>query len=70
MNKVLIALLSGIIIGILIAPEKGSATREKLIDGFNDLADKFEGLKEEFITQHNEEMNMPEGSVPAMSSQS
>ena len=40
MNKVLIALLAGIATGILIAPRKGSATRDKLVDGFNDLADK------------------------------
>ena len=41
MNKVLIALIAGIAAGILIAPEKGSASRAKLIDGFNDIADKF-----------------------------
>ena len=40
MNKVLIALLAGIAVGVLIAPEKGSTSREKLVDGFNDLADK------------------------------
>ncbi len=41
MNKVLIALLAGIAVGILIAPAKGSESRAKLADGFNNLADKF-----------------------------
>ncbi|MEO5594312.1 MAG: YtxH domain-containing protein [Chitinophagaceae bacterium] len=45
MNKVLIALLAGIAAGILIAPAKGSASRAKLVDGFNDLADKLQGKK-------------------------
>ena len=40
MNKVLIALLAGIATGILIAPAKGAESREKLVDGFNDLAEK------------------------------
>ena len=48
LNKVLISLLSGIAIGILIAPDKGSTTRDKLRDGFNDVADKLSGLKEKF----------------------
>jgi hypothetical protein len=41
MNKVLISLLAGIVIGILIAPAKGSKSRAKLADGFNSVADKF-----------------------------
>ena len=46
MNKVFIALMAGIAVGILIAPEKGSASREKLVNGFNDLADRLQGNKE------------------------
>ncbi len=45
MNKVLISLLAGIAIGILIAPAKGSKSREKLADGFNKLADKLRRTK-------------------------
>ena len=41
MNKVLIALLTGIAVGILAAPRKGSDTRKKLFDDFNDLANEF-----------------------------
>ncbi|MEO5595281.1 MAG: YtxH domain-containing protein [Chitinophagaceae bacterium] len=49
MNKVLIALLAGIAVGILIAPAKGSETREKLVDGFNGLADDLSDLKDRFL---------------------
>jgi gas vesicle protein len=50
MNKVLIAFTSGLIIGLLIAPEKGSETREKisnlgntLKENWNDITDKIAG---------------------------
>ncbi len=46
MNKVLIALLAGIAVGLLVAPAKGEEGREKLVDGFNGLADKLTGNKE------------------------
>jgi len=49
MNKVLIALLAGIAVGMLIAPEKGSVTRGKLVDGFNGLADNLSDLKDKFL---------------------
>jgi len=39
MNKTLLALLAGIGIGMLIAPDKGSSTRKKLAGKFDDLAD-------------------------------
>jgi gas vesicle protein len=47
MNKTLITLLVGIGIGILIAPDKGSETWRKLVDGLNDLKDKVEDEAEE-----------------------
>ncbi|MEP6747373.1 MAG: YtxH domain-containing protein [Bacteroidota bacterium] len=49
MNKVLIALLAGIAVGILIAPDKGSVTRKKLKDGFDELADELSGLKDKYL---------------------
>jgi gas vesicle protein len=39
MSKVVSALLAGIVIGVLIAPAKGSETRRKIIDGGADLRD-------------------------------
>ncbi|HVY75613.1 MAG TPA: YtxH domain-containing protein [Puia sp.] len=47
MNKTLLTLLIGIGIGILIAPDKGSETWKKLVDGINDLKDKVEDEAEE-----------------------
>jgi len=52
MNKVLVALLAGIAVGILVAPEKGSASREKLVNGFNDLVDRFQGNKNRSMYQN------------------
>ena len=39
MSKMLTYLLVGIAIGILIAPDKGSATRQRLAGSFSDLVD-------------------------------
>ncbi|HVU84062.1 MAG TPA: YtxH domain-containing protein [Puia sp.] len=47
MNKTLLTLLIGIGIGILIAPDKGSETWRKLVDGLSDLKDKLEDEAEE-----------------------
>ena len=49
MNKVLIALLAGIAVGMLIAPAKGSETREKIVDGFSGLTDNLSDLKEKYF---------------------
>ena len=49
MNKVLIALLAGIAVGMLIAPAKGSETREKILDSFNGLTDNLSDLKEKYF---------------------
>jgi hypothetical protein len=49
MNKILIALLAGIALGMLMAPDRGSVTRGKLIDGFNGLADDLSDLKDKYL---------------------
>lgn len=59
MNKTLIALLAGVAIGILVAPDKGSNTRNKLIDGFNDVADELEAFRGRFSPDEKEWMDEP-----------
>ncbi len=49
MNKVLVALIAGIAVGMLIAPEKGSVTRRKIASGFNGLADELSDLKDKYL---------------------
>ncbi len=49
MNKVLISILAGIAVGILVAPAKGSETRDKIMAGFNGLADDLTGLKDKYF---------------------
>ena len=39
MKVCLFMLLTGVVAGILLAPEKGSVTRKKIVDGFRDLQD-------------------------------
>ena len=67
MLKLLTGILAGIVIGILIAPDKGTATRQRLselkdkgrdlIDG---AADKLQSVKEEASNF----LNQGEGNVP------
>lgn len=40
MNKILLALLAGVAIGVLIAPDKGSETLRKLRGRLDDLKDE------------------------------
>jgi gas vesicle protein len=42
MKKLLFVLGTGVVIGLLIAPEKGSDTWKKLMDGLDDIKDKAE----------------------------
>jgi gas vesicle protein len=37
MGKFLTGVLAGVAIGLMIAPDKGSKTRQKITDAFNDL---------------------------------
>lgn len=50
----MIALLAGFAAGILLAPDKGSVTRKKLNDGFDDLAGKLSDLKDKFLPAETE----------------
>jgi hypothetical protein len=43
MKKLLFVLAAGVAVGILLAPEKGSASWKKLMDGLNDIKDKATG---------------------------
>jgi len=40
MNKSLMLIITGVAIGILVAPRKGSETWKKITDGLDDLKDK------------------------------
>ncbi len=40
MKKVLLILLAGVAVGLLVAPQKGSKTWEKIVDGLDDIKDK------------------------------
>ncbi len=40
MKKILFVLLTGVAIGMLLAPEKGSETWKKLVDGLDDFKGK------------------------------
>ena len=40
MKKILLVLLAGVAIGMLLAPEKGTETWKKLVDGLDDIKDK------------------------------
>ena len=53
MNKVLLALATGFVAGILLAPDKGSVTRQKITDAFDDMTDKLAELKNKFTPEEN-----------------
>ena len=65
MKKVMIALLAGLGAGILIAPDKGSVTRKKLSDGFDDLSDWLTDLKNKFMPGENK-TTQPADEIPAI----
>jgi gas vesicle protein len=45
-TKIITGLFVGILVGILIAPDKGSATRKKLSKSVNDLSDHIQDIIE------------------------
>lgn len=44
MNKILAGFVAGLLFGILIAPDKGSESRQRINSKANDLKDKFDDL--------------------------
>ena len=56
--RFLLTIATGICIGILIAPDKGSRTRKKITDIIKDLQDRFSDKPEE--TDQNEDVIIEE----------
>lgn len=54
MNKIVFAFLTGTVLGILFAPQKGSVLRQTLAEGFDDLKSSF---RDGFNELYAEEMN-------------
>ncbi len=57
MNKILLALLAGITVGVLLAPDKGSETLRKLRGRINDLKDEAEDQAEELASKAKSAFN-------------
>ena len=51
MNKLLLGLLAGVAIGIAIAPDKGSKTRQKFREGFDDFKRKATEAAKDFADE-------------------
>jgi gas vesicle protein len=47
MNKIMYSLLAGVVIGLLIAPDKGSETLKRVRSRFNDYKDQAEDQADE-----------------------
>jgi gas vesicle protein len=51
MNKILLGLLAGIAIGVALAPDKGSKTRQKIREGFDDFKKKATDAARDFADE-------------------
>ncbi len=49
MNKFLLTLAAGIAIGMVVAPDKGSKTRQKIRDGIDEYKDKATDVANDII---------------------
>ncbi|PBQ30470.1 hypothetical protein CNR22_01370 [Sphingobacteriaceae bacterium] len=65
-GTVMLGVAAGIAIGILIAPDKGSETRRKLIGGAQDLADDLKEKIQEGTDKFNEMKEMVQGRMDEM----
>jgi gas vesicle protein len=63
MNKLLLGLMLGIGIGILIAPDKGTATRKKLKEGFDDLLETAGDTLDDLVDQGRQAFNTAKDKV-------
>ena len=57
MNKILVSLLAGIVIGILIAPDKGSETWKRIKERAMDYKDDLEDEADNFVQKTKEKFN-------------
>jgi gas vesicle protein len=51
MNKIFYALLAGVVVGVLLAPDKGSETIKKLRSRINDYKNDAEDEADEFVSK-------------------
>jgi gas vesicle protein len=54
MKRVLLILLAGVAVGLLIAPNKGSETWNKVVDGLDDIKDKAMDEMNNLVTKGKE----------------
>ena len=57
MNKVLLGLLGGMILGIILAPDKGSETLRRIKSRLNDYKDQASETTEEWADNSSELLN-------------
>jgi len=61
MNKSLMLIMTGIAIGLLVAPDKGSKTREKISDKLDDIKDRSNDAINKLFRQGREVVRRAEG---------
>ena len=64
MAKFLTGVLAGIAIGLLVAPDKGSKTRQKITDALNDLLGEAKDRMNSSAEQFKDQFNGPDDTYP------